>query len=179
MSIRVLEAITLANKLHRGQKRKGSGEAYIGHPVAVSYLVAHYKRSKYLEDLLIAAILHDVVEDAGYPIWKIAKQFGGLVSSLVQELTNDPTKVKLLGKRGYQEQKLLGISSFALVIKLCDRLHNISDNPSRQMVLDTVQICNTLCIGRKLSKTHSRIITDIQTACSTILHNSPEVTNAH
>lgn len=172
MSIRVLDAIALANKLHKGQKRKGSGEAYIGHPVAVSYLVAHYKQSKYLEDLLIASILHDVVEDASYPIWKITKQFGGLVGGLVQELTNDAVKIEQLGKFEYQKQKMLGISSFALVIKLCDRLHNISDNPSNQMVLDTVQICNTLCVGRKLSKTHSRIIADIQAKCNAILQAS-------
>lgn len=163
MSIRILEATKLANKLHSGQVRKVSGEPYIGHPIAVSYLVMKYKgASKNSEDLVIAAILHDVVEDTGYPIWKIAKDFGGLVAGLVQELTNCVARIKLEGKEEYQRKKMLGMSNYALVVKLCDRLHNISESPSQSMVESTIRLCNALEGGRTLSKTHKMIISDIR-----------------
>lgn len=162
--LRVLRATELANELHSGQKRR-SGEAYISHPVAVSYLVAHYKRSAALEDLLIAALLHDVVEDCDYPIHKITEEFGGVVGGLVQELTNDEAAIEKLGKEAYQLKKMVGMSSYALVIKLCDRLHNVSCNPGEKMVQATINLCLNLVNMRMLSKTHQRIIVDIMSEC--------------
>lgn len=54
----VLKAIKFADLKHEGQVRKGSGEKYVTHPVAVSYLVSVYKQSKRLDELIVAAILH-------------------------------------------------------------------------------------------------------------------------
>lgn len=63
MSILIHKALKYAELKHRGQKRKVSGADYITHPIMVSYLAANYKRSKALETLICAAILHDTVED--------------------------------------------------------------------------------------------------------------------
>lgn len=163
MSERILDAINLATRLHKGQLRKGSGEAYVGHPLAVSYLVMHYKgRSKAFEDLIVAAVLHDVVEDSSYPNWKIAKQFGGRVAGLVQELTTDEVAKQTIGKKAYLKAKMSGMSSYALVIKLCDRLHNMSDGPSKAAMEDTLEILAHVEAKRTLSNTHTAIIADIR-----------------
>lgn len=159
----ILKALQFATKKHEGQFRKGSGLEYVTHTIAVSYLVGKYKTSKKLEHLIIAAILHDTLEDTDTSFIELANEFGPLVASLVLELTNDPEQIKKFGKLEYQKRKCLGISSYALVIKLCDRLHNISDQPTDKMVSDTDVLLNFLKDSRKLSKTHKEIIKEIET----------------
>ncbi|MBK3779987.1 HD domain-containing protein [Paraburkholderia aspalathi] len=163
---RLLDAIKFAEKGHAGQKRRGSGADYITHPIAVSYLVAAFKRSKHLVDLLIAAILHDVLEDTELTFEEIARRFGAFVASLVYELKNDDEEIERVGKLEYQSRKVIGISSYALVIKLCDRLHNISDQPTKNMVRDTVELMTRLRAGRKLSKTHKALVAEIERLCA-------------
>lgn len=161
----VLKAIKFADKCHRGQKRKGNGLPYVTHPVAVSYLLAKYKVSKHLEELIVAAILHDVMEDCGVSFLTLARMFSPLVASLVQELTNDQKEIDRIGKLAYQTNKMVGMSSWGLVIKLVDRLHNISDKPTGKMVGDTLTLMARLRDRRKLSKTQLRIVADIEAAC--------------
>jgi (p)ppGpp synthase/HD superfamily hydrolase len=161
----VLEAIKFANIKHAGQTRKGSGDPYVTHPIAVSYLVAAYKRSKVLMLLLVAAILHDVYEDTDTTLEEIEAKFGAFVASLVKELSDDPEEKKLLGKLEYQKRKLLRLSSYALLLKLCDRLHNISDQPSAQMIHDTLELLDHLVANRKLTRPQVALVGDIRTAC--------------
>lgn len=161
----LLDAIQFANEKHAGQVRKGSGIPYISHPIAVSYLVAAYKSSRHLVALLVAAILHDCLEDTDATFEEIARRFGPMVASLVQELKNDDEEIARVGKLAYHTKKMLGMSSYALVIKLCDRLHNISDNPTEKMVADTLVLMQRLRKGRKLSKTHRAIADDIEAMC--------------
>jgi len=161
----LLDAIKFADERHSGQFRKKSGEPYVTHPVAVSYLVAAYKRSSRLVELLVAAILHDCLEDTKTTFEELARRFSPFVASLVLELTNDPEQIAIMGKLAYQIKKCLGISSYALVIKLADRLHNISDSPSPQMVADTLVLMQRLREGRKLTKTHLEMVTAIEELC--------------
>jgi (p)ppGpp synthase/HD superfamily hydrolase len=167
---RIYEAIKFADKRHKGQKRKGSGLAYITHPIAVSYLLAQYKVSKHLVELIVACILHDVLEDTDTLHTEITKKFGPLVASLCHELTNDAAEIALVGKLAYQTKKVLGISSWALVCKLVDRLHNIMDRPTQKTLADTLVLLDKLRKGRKLSKTHLRIMADIEAECRKKLH---------
>ena len=166
--MKIYEAIKFADKAHKGQKRKVTGLPYITHPVAVSYLLAQYKVSKNLEDLIVACVVHDVIEDTTATHAQLTRKFGPLVASLVRELTNDPVQVAKLGKLDYQSKKLLGISSYALVCKLVDRLHNIMDHPSKKMVADTLELMARLKKGRKLSKTQQRIVADIEARCEAL-----------
>ena len=161
----VLEAVKFANNRHRGQVRRGSGDPYVTHTIAVSYLVAAFKRSKHLEAILVAAILHDVLEDTATTFSEIARRFSPMVASLVQELTNDEAEIAKIGKLAYQTKKLLGMSSYGLVIKLADRLHNVSDRPTQKMIEDTLELMCRLKKGRKLSKTHKELVAAIEEQC--------------
>jgi (p)ppGpp synthase/HD superfamily hydrolase len=161
----LLDAIELANERHAGQVRKGSGDPYVTHTIAVSYLVAAFKRSTKLVELIVAAILHDCFEDTETTFEEIARRFSPLVASLVLELSNDEQKIALMGKLEYQTKKMLGMSSYALVIKLCDRLHNVSDNPSEKMVADTLIMMKRLRDGRKLSRTQLELVHAIEQMC--------------
>lgn len=161
----VLDAVQFANKRHRGQIRRGSGDPYVTHTIAVSYIVAAFKRSKHLEAILVAAILHDVLEDTATTFSEIAQRFSPMVASLVQELTNDEAEIAKIGKLAYQTKKLLGMSSYALVVKLADRLHNVSDKPTQKMIEDTLILMSRLKKGRKLSKTHKELVAEIEEQC--------------
>jgi len=165
----VLKAIKYADRRHKGQTRHGSGLPYVTHPIAVSYLLAKYKVSRHLEELLAACILHDVLEDTDTTFVKLAKEFTPLVASLVGELTNDKDEMARVGKLAYQTKKMLGMSNWGLVIKLVDRIHNISDRPKPRMVEDTKVLMKTLREGRTLTGTQLRIVTDIEALCEALV----------
>lgn len=161
----LLDALKFADKKHGKQLRKGSGDPYITHPIAVSYLVAAYKRSSRLVELIVAAILHDCLEDTKTTFEEIARRFSPFVASLCLELKNDPELMAKLGKLEYQTKKVMGCSSYALYIKLCDRLHNISDNPTEKMVQETLILMQRLRDGRKLTRTQLELVSAIEELC--------------
>ncbi|QBX06849.1 metal-dependent phosphohydrolase [Burkholderia phage BcepSaruman] len=161
----ILDAIAFANEKHAGQVRRGSGDPYITHPLAVSYIVAAYKKSKKLPELLAAAILHDILEDTVTTFEELVARFGPLVASIVLELSNDEVQIKILGKLAYQKNKVRGLSSYGLVVKLADRLHNVSDQPTLKMISDTEDLMLSLVRSRKLSKTHKALVAAILKTC--------------
>lgn len=161
----LLMAMAMANRYHKGQKRKVSGDPYVYHVFTVMFIVNAFKRSKYLTEILCAAILHDSLEDTKLTFEMIARTYGPMVASIVEELTNDEEEIKRIGKLAYHKQKLLGISSYALIIKLADRLHNISDNPSAKMVLETLELMEHLKKNRKLTKSQSELVGEIIRLC--------------
>lgn len=122
----VKKAKTIATKAHQNQYRK-SGEPYIIHPEEVAKIIHKVKSSKEIAALIAAAYLHDTVEDTNITLDDIKEQFGDLIMSLVNEVTSNKEKLKLSGKEEYLIDKVLNISSWALVIKLADRLHNMKD----------------------------------------------------
>ena len=161
----LLDAIQFANEKHAGQVRRASGDPYVSHTLAVSYLVAAYKRSSRLVELLVASVLHDSLEDTDMTFEELARRFTPLVASLVLELSNDEAKIAEVGKLAYQTKKMLGMSNYGLVIKLADRLHNISDSPSPQMVAGTKVLMERLRDGRKLTATHLAMVSAIEALC--------------
>ena len=78
------KAIQFATKAHEGQTRKYTGEPYIVHPLAVMEIV---KTVEHTEEMLMAAVLHDTVEDCDVTLDQIAFNFGHVVADLVEELT--------------------------------------------------------------------------------------------
>lgn len=162
------KAIIFATEKHLGVKRKYDNVPYIVHPIFVAYLVSFFKRSKNFELLFVAALLHDVVEDCGVTIEEIKHLFGSQVADLVQELTSDPEQIKVMGKTEYLKQKMTNMSSYALRLKLCDRLHNVIDltNAPEKVRLKTFkqtqEIIEHLEKTRKLTLTHKKIISAIQ-----------------
>ena len=120
--LRVQRAYALASHAHAMQRRK-SGEPYIIHPIAVARIVA--EELELGADAIIAAFLHDVVEDTCYKIEEISHLFGSRVGHLVKVLTKekcgDATQTaayrRILGSVLHDPN--------ALFIKLADRLHNM------------------------------------------------------
>jgi (p)ppGpp synthase/HD superfamily hydrolase len=124
-SDRVEYALIFAAMKHEGQVRKGSGVPYITHPVAVSMMVAEYGGD---EDQVVAALLHDTVEDCGgLPVLhEIRNLFGATVAGIVDALTDsyghdkEPWDVR---KRRYVERLAAETREIRLVAT-CDKLHN-------------------------------------------------------
>lgn len=162
----ITKAKDFAIDRHKGQFRRFSGEAYVEHPKRVAQTVLKYKESKEIENLYIASLLHDVVEDTETTLEEIERHFGELVASIVGELTSkDGLRIK--EKAEYLSKKMINMSSWALVIKLSDRLDNVADlrhvNKSFRIryVNETKEIISNIIIGRYLSVTHLNIIHDI------------------
>ncbi len=119
-------AYEVALQSHAGQLRK-SGEAYIVHPLQVASFAAQMKLDV---DALVAAVLHDCVEDSHLTLDAVAMQFGDTVAMLVDGLT----KIEHLKIASREEQQaenfrkmLLAMSRDlrVMLIKLCDRSHNM------------------------------------------------------
>ena len=87
---RLAFAYEFAARAHEGQKRKYTGEPYIVHPVEVMTVLMENVPSASTE-MLMAALLHDVVEDCGVTPEEIHDQFGPIVEDLVFWLTDPPT----------------------------------------------------------------------------------------
>ena len=117
------KAFAVAHNAHSGQLRK-SGEDYITHPVAVTQILAELGLN---ETALIAALLHDTVEDTPYSLAQLRQDFGDEVANLVDgvtkldKLTYGPTaEAETVRKMVIAMSRDIRV----LLIKLADRLHN-------------------------------------------------------
>jgi GTP diphosphokinase / guanosine-3',5'-bis(diphosphate) 3'-diphosphatase len=122
----VVRAYRYADLMHEGQKRK-SGEAYITHPVAVATELAELGLGT---ATLVAALLHDVVEDTAASLDDITTGFGAEVAHLVDGVTK-LDRLRVESKEQQQAETLrkmimaMARDIRVLVIKLADRLHNM------------------------------------------------------
>lgn len=123
-------AYVVAERMHRGQMRK-SGDPYITHPLAVAEILAHLGMDA---TTLVAALLHDTVEDTSYTLAQLRADFGPDVSLLVDGVTKFDKAH--FGARAEAEtiRKMIvaaGQDIRVLVIKLADRLHNMQTLDAR------------------------------------------------
>ena len=129
-----IKALELALTAHDGQKRK-SGEPYIVHPILVAAITAAFSND---ETMVQAALLHDVVEDTSFEIGDLEQEFGDDVAHMVEGLTKIvEIRDEELAPSGSNERLINSALTFrkmliasikdirVLVIKLCDRLHNM------------------------------------------------------
>ncbi|MBM3467470.1 MAG: bifunctional (p)ppGpp synthetase/guanosine-3',5'-bis(diphosphate) 3'-pyrophosphohydrolase [Alphaproteobacteria bacterium] len=115
------EAIYWAKKYHGDQKRK-SGEAYYTHPLEVAYMISDYKLKT---DVIVASILHDIVEDTEVTAGMILDGFGWRISEMVDRLTRDrPDGSKLSVEQVLNNAYQLKDEE-VLMIKMIDRIHNL------------------------------------------------------
>src|SRR5690349_14976516 len=144
---RVLQAFRIGAKAHEGQARK-SGEPYITHPIAVAGILAELGLDA---ETIIAAILHDTLEDTELSRAEITAEFGEVVADLVDGVTK-------LDKMRFSNRAEADAESFrkmllamardlrVILIKLSDRLHNMrtlgaKDAPSRRRIArETLEI---------------------------------------
>lgn len=134
---RIKAAYVLADEAHKSQKRK-TGEPYIIHPIAVAYIVG--KELMLGANPVIAAFLHDVVEDTPYTIEDIEERFGEDVAFLVRVVTKQKKEHYEMSKQLDNFKQMLDSVHYdirAILIKLSDRLHNMrtleSMRPDKQM----------------------------------------------
>ncbi len=123
---RVREAFRFADEMHLGQFRK-SGEPYISHPLAVAEICADWKLDT---QAIMAALLHDVMEDQGVKMEELIERFGSPVAALVDGLSK-LEKLQFqshIDAQGENFRKMLLAMSKdvrVILIKLADRLHNM------------------------------------------------------
>ena len=144
---RLYRAFTYADAEHKGQLRK-DGTPYITHPLAVAEIVADLGLDA---DSVIAALLHDTIEDTNATHEEVAKQFGETVAALVEGVTK-LSRVQYTSKEEEQMENLrkmfmaMAQDIRVILIKICDRLHNMrtmeyqSPAKQREKSLETMEI---------------------------------------
>jgi GTP pyrophosphokinase len=140
-------AFEISATAHEGQQRK-SGDPFITHPLEVAIILSELEMD---EASLVAALLHDTVEDTNYTIEKLKDEFGAEVANLVEGLT----KLEKLQFKSKEEQQAENLRKMLLamakdlrviIIKLADRLHNMRTlkymSPDKQMekAVETLEI---------------------------------------
>ena len=144
---RVRDAFLYAKSHHEGQLRK-DGSPYITHPLEVAHLVAELGLDA---DSIMAALLHDTIEDTDATHEEVAKRFGETVADLVEGVTK-LNKVKYTSTEEKQMENLrkmlmaMAQDVRVILIKICDRVHNIrtlefqSEKKQREKALETLEI---------------------------------------
>lgn len=163
------KVLKFAKKMHKGQYRADKKTPYIEHPKRVAEIIKTYKHtSKNMEDLIACALLHDVLEDTYCSYRELVDKFGVVVASMVMEVTTAGYVPKLIGKDNYLKSKMLNMTSYALDIKLADRLDNITDLNGieierRNIILkQTRNIIDALKNERTLTQTQIKLIEAIE-----------------
>lgn len=144
------KAFETANSFHQGQLRR-SGEPYIIHPIAVANILVDLGMDY---QSIVAALLHDVVEDTPYTIEQLTEEFGEDVAILVDGVTK-LGKVQLNSRETKEEQQAENVRKMLLamskdirviIVKLADRLHNmrtlefVDPQKQRDKALETLEI---------------------------------------
>jgi (p)ppGpp synthase/HD superfamily hydrolase len=166
------KAWNFAKEAHKGQIRKFVNKPYFGaHVVKVNGIVKQYTTE---EDILCAALLHDVIEDCfedpevGYHI--LEQEFGKRVADIVLELTSSKEDIddNYNSKADYLIVKMIHMTDDALIIKLADRLQNISDAFTaserfrNKYFQETVQIMTELEGHRRYNRVQDLLVNQIK-----------------
>lgn len=117
------EALVLAREAHAGQVRNGSGGMpYIEHPVAVAALLAEHG---YDDEVVAAALLHDVVEDSETTVAELRERFGEPVAGLVDALSDDESIADYRDRKDEHRIRVLAAGDGARAIYGADKLTNV------------------------------------------------------
>jgi RelA/SpoT family (p)ppGpp synthetase len=148
---RIREAAEFGAQAHRGQRRK-SGEPYIAHPVAAAELLATLRVDA---DTIVAAILHDVMEDTAIDKGEIAARFGETVAEIVDGVTKlDQIKFKNREEaqaESFRKMLLAMVRDLRVIlVKLADRTHNMR-------TIDAMQPARRRAIARETLEIYAPI----------------------
>jgi len=122
----IFRALAFAARQHRDQRRKDAqATPYINHPIELAELLIN---EGHVADnnVIVAAILHDTVEDTETTILELKKQFGDTIAGIVGEVTDDKRLPKAERKR-LQIENAAGCSDAAKLVKLADKICNLRD----------------------------------------------------
>jgi hypothetical protein len=121
---RILEAAHFAAQKHAGQRRKGhAGEPYVNHLIEVAELIAGSTPDLDV-NLVMAGFLHDTIEDTGVTAGELERHFGGDVTALVLEATDDKSLPKEM-RKALQVTNASSRSPRAQTLKLADKISNL------------------------------------------------------
>ncbi len=123
-SYRIEQAIRAAAILHKDQVRKGDVPyPYITHTFAVAMITADYTDN---EDVIVAALLHDTLEDTDYTPAELLEDFGHTVLEIVDSVSKplDPNQSWNDARKGYLK-KLKDANEHALIVAAADKIHNM------------------------------------------------------
>ncbi len=132
----MFEAIEFAARAHRHQHRKGTGVPYIIHPLGVAHILIDYGSP---QDLVVAAILHDTVEDTSVTIGEIRERFGQRIAEIV-EGASEPDKNDSWENRKLHTIEYLKTAPGDVALVACaDKLDNL-----RSMRRDFLRLGDTI-----------------------------------
>jgi (p)ppGpp synthase/HD superfamily hydrolase len=127
ISPRLEHALRWSAVCHQGQTRRGGGTPHFVHPAAVALLL---DRSGFQEDVVIAGLLHDVLEDTAATFEEVATRFGPAVAEIVAACSEQKTDA-LGKKRAWIDRKRDHLTALAIAppsaraVILADKLHNL------------------------------------------------------
>ena len=122
----LLRAAQFSAIRHQRQRRKGAdAHPYINHPLHVATLLAHEARVDDV-NVLVAALLHDTVEDTETTLHELRTEFGDIVAGLVDEVSDDKSLPKA-ERKALQIAHASNVSLGAKLIKIADKISNVND----------------------------------------------------
>lgn len=122
----LVRAASFAATRHRDQRRKDEAASpYINHPLALADLLVNEGDVADI-DIIVAALLHDTIEDTNTTADEIEQAFGAVVRGIVEEVTDDMSLPRQMRKR-IQVEHAPGLSSRARAVKLADKICNLRD----------------------------------------------------
>jgi len=167
----ILRAARIACDAHDGQRRKGSESPYIIHPLRVAEIIAALPHDipGDRQVMILAALLHDVLEDTDLAAERVEEAFGPVVLSVVRELTQDMSLPKDERKTEMLDQ-LSEMSVEARTVKLADRLDNVGDLSSMSESFVARYVPESRALLRELAGTN----TDLEARLRAVLDRYPE-----
>jgi guanosine-3',5'-bis(diphosphate) 3'-pyrophosphohydrolase len=155
----VRAARVFAAEKHHGQKRKYTGEPYVNHAVAVANIVHGVGGSP---EMVIAALLHDTLEDTTTTITELKSRFGGRVAKLVVELSDVYVHGNGHGNRAERKRKererLAQVSADAQTIKVADLIDNTASIVARDPDFAKVYLAEKAALLAVLTKAHPALL---------------------
>jgi guanosine-3',5'-bis(diphosphate) 3'-pyrophosphohydrolase len=122
----LLDALAFSADRHRHQRRKGErASPYINHPIDVARVITSEAHVTAVP-VLMAAILHDTIEDTATTYEELVARFGEHVAEMVREVSDDPALPKAEQRRR-QELGAASLSYGARLIRIADKLANVRD----------------------------------------------------
>lgn len=122
----LLDALAFSADRHRLQRRKGAAASpYINHPIEVARVLAHEGGIRDV-DVLVAAVLHDTLEDTATTGDELRERFGGHVAGLVEEVTDNKALPAPERKR-LQVEGAGSLSLAARLVRIADKVCNVRD----------------------------------------------------
>jgi len=167
----IMEALAFAIAAHGEQKRKYTGEPYVNHVVAVARTVQALDGS---DEMIAAALLHDVLEDTATTYVELVDKFGRKVADLVLELTDRFDNPVLHGNRAtrkaLERARLAQASPAAQTIKLADMLDNSASIMTYDPAFAKVYLPEKIALFKVLTKADQRLHTAFNVQMTEVCH---------